>query len=252
MGFADALVLLNIRYDSEEAVKLAESVARFLTERARQASQELAEIRGCFPNWIGSLWDTNYHRPMRNAACTTIAPTGSISILASCSSGIEPIFSVVTRRRILGREFLEISPLVQRLGKKEGWLTRHVRAALLKGVPPSEIRGFPRRLAEVLVTAHEVSPEWHVRVQAAFQKHIDNAVSKTVNLPASATVADVDKVFRLAHELGCKGITVYREGSYEAQTLTAAGSAIRRPDPGCPCEPSGDGTDFEKCKLRRE
>ena len=225
MGFADALILLGIRYDSQEAVKLAETLSDFLTDAARHASQELAQIRGCFPNWTGSIWDTKYHRAMRNAACTTIAPTGSISILAGCSSGIEPLFGVATSRRVLGKEFLEISPVVQRIGDRQGWLTRRVRAALLGGVPPRDIRGIPRELAEVLVTAHEVSPEWHVRVQAAFQAHIDNAVSKTVNLPEEATVADVDNIFRLAFELGCKGITVYRDRSCGAQTLMAAGGS---------------------------
>ena len=231
MGFADALILLGLRYDSMEAVKLAETLSNFLTDAAHQTSEELAQVRGCFQNWSGSIWDTKYHRAMRNAACTTIAPTGSISILAGCSSGIEPLFGVATTRRVLGKEFLEISPVVQQIGDRQGWLTRRVRAALLEGVPPGCIRGFPRELAEVLVTAHDVSPEWHVRVQAAFQGHIDSAVSKTVNLPEDATVADVDKVFRLAYELGCKGITVYRDRSCDAQTFTAAGS-LRRTAPG--------------------
>ena len=231
MGFADALVLQGIRYDSPQAVKFAEKLASFLRQRAHQASEWLAARRGCFPNWAGSTWDTEHHRPMRNAACTTIAPTGSISILARCSSGIEPIFGVVTRRRALGKEFVEVHPLVERLGRHQGWLTARVRAALLDGTPASRIRGFPKRLAELLVTAHEVAPQWHVRVQAAFQQYVDSAVSKTVNLPAEATVADVDKTFRLAYELGCKGITVFRDRSCDAQTFTAAGS-LRSTAPG--------------------
>jgi len=226
MGFADALLLMGIRYDSDNAVKFAEKVSRFLTDTAHEASEELARTRGTFPNWEGSIWDTQYHRPMRNAACTTIAPTGSISLIAGCSSGIEPVFSFVTNRRAFGdKEFLETHPLVERLGKQEGWLDKRVAAALLEGVPPGEIPGFPEQLAEVLITACEVAPRWHVRVQAAFQKHIDSAVSKTVNLPADASPEDVDKVFRLAYELGCKGITVYREGSYEDQALSGPGAA---------------------------
>jgi ribonucleoside-diphosphate reductase alpha chain len=221
MGFADALAPLGVPYNSPEAVSLAGEVGRFLRLHAHQASESLAANRGCFPNWAGSTWDTEHHRPMRNATCTTIAPTGSISILARCSSGIEPIFGVVSRRRALGREFVEVHPLVERLGRQQGWLTARVRAALLEGLPPKGIQGFPRELAELLITAHEVSPEWHVRVQAAFQKHIDNAVSKTVNLRADATVAEVDRTFRLAHELGCKGITVYRDDSQPNQTLSA-------------------------------
>jgi len=221
MGIADALVMIGIRYNSKEAVDLADRLAGFLAEKAHDASQQLAESRGRFPNWAGSLWDTTHHRPMRNASCTTIAPTGSISIIAGCSSGIEPFFSIVTKRRALGREFLQVNPLVERLGIRQGWLDKWVRAALLDGQPPQEIRRFPRRLAELLVTSAEVSLEWHVKVQAAFQNHIDSAVSKTVNLRGDATVAEVDRTFRLAYELGCKGITVYRDDSQPNQTLSA-------------------------------
>jgi len=228
MGFADALVLLGIRYDSDEAVAFAEKTARFITRTSHEASGTLAEARGSFPNWAGSIWDTEHHRAMRNATCTTIAPTGSISILAGCSSGIEPIFSLVTKRRALDdEEFLEIHPLIEQLGKNDGWMTNRVRASLLGGAAPDEIRRFPRELAEVLVTAHEVSPQWHVRVQAAFQKHVDNAVSKTVNLPNDTPVEDVDRIFRLAYALGCKGITAYRDGSQEDQTLSVAGRPRR-------------------------
>jgi ribonucleoside-diphosphate reductase alpha chain len=249
MGFADALVLLGIRYDSQEAVAFAEEVARFLRQHARQASESLAATRGCFPKWAGSIWDMESGRPMRNATCTTIAPTGSISILARCSSGIEPIYGLVTRRRAMDEEFVEVHPLIEWLGRQEGWLTARVMAALLEGMPADQIQGFPKRLANLLVTAHEVAPEWHVRVQSAFQQHVDNAVSKTVNLPAKATVADVNKTFRLAYELGCKGITVYRENCREQQTLTAAGSSRRSsggmdkgPAPEeCPCELGADG-----------
>ncbi len=226
MGFADALILMGLHYDSEEAVQLAEKVSRFLTDSAHKASEELARSRRTFPNWEGSTWDTEHHQPMRNAACTTIAPTGSISILAGCSSGIEPIFSLATKRRALeGDEFIEIHPLLEDLGRRHGWMNENIRSALRKGTPPSEIPGFPKDLAKVLVTAHQVAPEWHVKVQAAFQKHIDNAVSKTVNLLASATIEDVDRVFRQAYELGCKGITVYRDGSRQGQTLSAPGKA---------------------------
>ena len=236
MGFADALLLLGVRYDSDEALALAGKVSRFLTERAHEASCELAEIRGSFPNWEGSIWDTDRHRPMRNAACTTIAPTGGISILAGCSSGIEPVFAFARRRRALDdEEFIEMHPLLEDLGRHEGWLDEYVRDALLDGVPPLQIERIPGKVAEVLVTAHEVAPEWHVRIQAAFQQHIDNAVSKTVNLPAHATVADVDRVFRQAFELGCKGVTVYRDGSREGQTLSvikaAAPAEMGRPRP---------------------
>ena len=228
MGFADALLLLGIRYDTEEAVRFAERVARFLAEQAHRASEQLARSRGCFPNWPRSLWNRRCHRLMRNATCTTIAPTGSINILAGCSSGIEPIFAVAAIRRALGNEFVELHPLVAELGKHQGWMSTRVRAGLLKGGPPRKIRGFPRQLADLLVTAHEIAPAWHVKVQAAFQKHIDNAVSKTVNLPEDATKEEVDRVFRLAYELGCKGITVYRDACQEDQTLSSACGVCER------------------------
>ena len=224
MGFADALIKQGIRYNSEDAAKFAAKASRFLTDTAHEASEELAGSRGKFPNWEGSTWDTEHHRPMRNATCTTIAPTGSISILAGCSSGIEPIFSLVTKRRALdGDEFVEIHPLLEDLGQRQGWMNESIRSALLEGAPPNEIPGFPKELAEVLVTAHEVSSHWHIQIQAAFQRHIDNAVSKTVNLPANATIEEVDSIFRQANYEDCKGITVYRDGARAGQTLSATG-----------------------------
>jgi ribonucleoside-diphosphate reductase alpha chain len=225
MGFADTLVLLGIRYDNDEAVGFAEKVAQFIQEKAHEASENLAQVRGVFPNHPGSQWDTLWGRPMRNATCTTIAPTGSISLIAGCSSGIEPIYSLAVLRRALdGQEYFQVHPLIEELGRRCGWQRRRVLEALKEGLPTGEISGMPAELAQVLVTAHEVSPELHVRIQAAFQKHTDNAVSKTVNLPASATVEDVDKVFRMAFELGCKGITVYRDGSRKNQTLSGPAS----------------------------
>jgi ribonucleoside-diphosphate reductase alpha chain len=163
---------------------------------------------------------------MRNACCTTIAPTGSVSIIAGCSSGIEPIFSLSYRRRALdGCEFDQIHPLLDKLGQRDGWLTKAVRKELSEGVPASEIHGIPLALAEVAVTAHEIHPDWHVRMQAAVQGYVDNAVSKTVNLPADATIAGVDRVFRMAFKLNCKGITVYRDASRSGQTFTKAENA---------------------------
>ncbi|MHC4538772.1 MAG: vitamin B12-dependent ribonucleotide reductase [Planctomycetota bacterium] len=224
MGFADTLVLLGIRYDSKEAVQFAEKLASFIQEHAHQASEQLARSRGCFPNWKGSIWDTQHHRPMRNATCTTIAPTGTISTIAERSSGIEPIFSLTTERRILdGQKFIQLHPLVERLGTKEGWLTDRVRRLLTQGKPPHEIRKIPSQLARVLVTAHDVAPEWHIKIQAAFQKYTDNAVSKTANLPADATVGDVDRTYRLSFERDCKGTTVYRDNSRESQAIAIPG-----------------------------
>lgn len=159
---------------------------------------------------------------MRNASCTTIAPTGSLSILARCSAGIEPLFSLAYLRRALdGEEFIQVHPLLDRIGRHDGWMSRKVHEALLDGVPATQIQTIPARLAETLVTAHEIDPEWHVRMQAAFQEDVDNAISKTVNLRADATMEDVDKIFRLAFELGCKGTTVYRDGARQGQILSA-------------------------------
>ena len=223
MGFADALVLLGIRYDSDDAVNFAKQLTQFIQEQAHQTSRMLAEERGTFPNWQGSIWDTDYHTPMRNAACTTIAPTGSISIIAGCSSGIEPIFRLGYKRRALdGREFIQLHPLVERLGRQQGWLNDSTTAMLVSGTPAKDIPGVPPELAEVMVTAHEIAPEWHVRIQAAIQTYTDNAVSKTVNLPSNATVDDIDRIFQLAYDLGCKGVTVYRDHSRDNQILSAA------------------------------
>lgn len=228
MGFADTLVLLGIRYDSKEAVEFAERLASFVQDHAHQSSENLTKEKGCFPNWKGSIWETNYHRPMRNATVTTIAPTGTISTIANCTGGIEPIFSIVSKRRVLdGEEFFQLHPLIENIGCEQGWLTDRVRSQLFAGVPPREISQIPSNLASVLVTAHEVPIEWHVGIQAAFQKYTDNAVSKTVNLPSDATADDVDKVYRVAHKLGSKGITIYRDSSRENQVLTAAGKAAQ-------------------------
>ncbi len=223
MGFADCLILMSIRYDSEDAVNLASQISEFIQRRAHAASRQLAESRGVFPNWSGSVWDTRAHTSTRNASCTTIAPTGSISLIAECSGGIEPLYGLVSRRRALeGNEFVLIHPLLEKLGVSEGWMTEEVRQALFGGTHPMQIPGIPEGTARLLVTAHEVAPEWHVRMQAAFQANTDNAVSKTVNLPPQASVADVETVFRLAYELRCKGITVYRDGSRSGQTLSKA------------------------------
>ena len=223
MGFADVLVLLGMRYDSHEALEFASEVSAFLQRKAHEASQGLADEHESFPNWIGSTWYTRHKRPMRNAAVTTIAPTGSISIIAGCSSGIEPIYMLAYSRRALdGQGFIQVHPLLERIGRRDGWMTDAVRDTLLDGTPATQIEAIPKPLAEALVTAHEIAPEWHVRMQAAFQEHIDNAVSKTVNLTANASIADVDSIFRMAFELRCKGITVYRDGSRQGQTFSAA------------------------------
>jgi len=226
MGFADSLILMGIRYDSQQALDFAGQLSEFIQEHSHAASQELAETRGSFPNWEGSIWNAECHRPMRNATTTTIAPTGSISIIAGCSSGIEPIYHYACLRRGLdGQEYLQVHPLLERIGQRDGWMNDTVRSALLEGVSVRDISAIPSDMAQVLVTAHEVPPAAHVTMQAIFQKNIDNAVSKTVNLHAAASMDDVDTIFQIAFDLGCKGITVYRDGSRAGQTLSKVRAA---------------------------
>jgi ribonucleoside-diphosphate reductase alpha chain len=251
MGLADALVRRGLRYDTEEALAFAQKLSGFIQAAARSASQELATRRGRFPNWSKSVWKTDHHRPMRNASVTTIAPTGSLSVIAGTSSGIEPIYSLAYVRRALdGQEFTQVHPLLERLGEHDGWLSPDVRKVLFEGVKPEEIEAIPRSLARTLVTALNVSPEWHVRMQAAIQENVDSAVSKTVNLPATAAVEDVDRVYRLAFRLGCKGITVYRDGSRTGQTLSTAGQGSAPSSGGTSPRPRNRVTSGKTAKFR--
>jgi len=233
MGFADTLILLGIRYNSKEAVKFAGKLAAFIQKHAHQASEELAKKRGCFPNWKNSVWDTKHNRPMRNAAVTTIAPTGSISRIANCSSAIEPVFKIAKNKVQNEQKFIQLHALIEELGTKEKWLSDNVRNLLSQGVLPKNIPQIPSRISHGLVTAHEIAPEWHVRIQAAFQEYTDNAVSKTINLLSDATAEDVDAAFRLTYELGCKGTTVYRDASRvdEEQMLSAYEKLTQTPRP---------------------
>ena len=219
MGFADMLIKLGIPYDSEEALKLAEKLMQFVTEEARKKSVELGEERGSFPNFDKSVWKNKYHG-VRNATITTIAPTGSISIIAGCSSGIEPLFAISFMRNVLdGSRLFEINPLFEMTAKERGFYSAELLEEIARTGSVQGIEGVPEDAKRVFVTALDIQPEWHVRMQAAFQKYTDNAVSKTVNLPQDATVEDVEKVFWLAYKLRCKGITVYRYGSKPEQVL---------------------------------
>lgn len=218
MGFADMLVRLGISYYSEEALKVAAEVMHFIALEARRASMDLATRRGPFPNYPESVW-AKRNLPVRNATLLSIAPTGSISIIASCSSGIEPLFALAFRRYVLEHtELLEVHPLLEemfdRFGIKEEVRRRVLEQGTMEGIPE-----IPEALHRLFLTALEIPPEFHVRVQATFQQYVDNAVSKTINLPPSATPQDVFRVYLLAHELGCKGITVYRYESRPKQVL---------------------------------
>ncbi len=235
MGFADALVRLGVPYDSDAAVEVAERLMGFITAEARKASQALAGSRGSFPDFARSVWPQRGVPALRNATCTTVAPTGSISILAGCSSGIEPLFALSYVREIMeGTTLVEENPLFRHAAAERGFdgddlFTQIARRGSCRGldaVPDDVQRLFP--------TAFDITPECHVRLQAAFQKHTDNAVSKTCNLPGPATPSDVRDVYELAYRLRCKGITVYRYGSRGSQVLSLDPETCARcPDPGC-------------------
>jgi len=219
MGFADMLIKLRVRYDSEEGLTLAEQIMRFIDEEAHKKSEEIAERRGSFPNFEKSIWADKY-KAMRNATVTTVAPTGSISIIAGCSSGIEPIFAVSFVRKVLGGTTLfEVNPLFEAIAKERGFYDATLLEEVARTGSIQMIDRIPEDVRRIFVTALDISPEWHVRMQAAFQKYADNAVSKTVNMPHEATVEDVRRVFELAWKLKCKGVTVFRYGSKPEQVL---------------------------------
>lgn len=219
MGFADMLILMGVPYDSKKAVEIGEAVAKFVSDEAGRASEQLGLRRGSFPNFKKSIWKERY-AARRNATTTTIAPTGTISIIAGCSSGIEPVFAVAFMRHVLdGARLFELHPIFEKVSKERGFyssdaLEKIVRHGSLRGV-----KGVPVDVRRTFVTAHEIAPEWHVKMQSVFQKHTENAVSKTVNLPEDAGLSDVEEVFMLAHVLHCKGVTVYRYGSKSEQVL---------------------------------
>ncbi|MCL0098463.1 vitamin B12-dependent ribonucleotide reductase [Dehalococcoidia bacterium] len=220
MGFADMLMRLGIPYDSEEALKTGKSIMEFIEKEATAASVELAKERGVFPAFEGSIYDKRKAPRVRNATRTTIAPTGTLSIIANCSSGIEPLFALSYSRNILdGDKLVEVNPLFEEIAKKEGILSDELMKALAEQGKVRGIEGIPEWIQQVFVTSHDISPEWHVRMQAAFQRHTNNAVSKTINFPHEATREDVARAYMLAYKEGCKGITIYRDRSREAQVL---------------------------------
>jgi ribonucleoside-diphosphate reductase alpha chain len=227
MGFADALIDLRIPYDSEAALDFAHGVAARLAARAGEASQRLASARGPYPAFARSRAAEAGEPPTRNATRIAIAPTGTLSLIAGCSSGIEPLFAVAYERHVLdGRTLVEVNPRFEALAVRQGLWTPDLRATVLESgrVRPSE--ALPSAIRSLFPTAHEISAAQHVRVQAAFQAHVDNAVSKTINLSADATVTDVMKAYRSAFEWGCKGITVYRHGARPDQVLTRIGPGV--------------------------
>ena len=219
MGFADMLIKLRIPYDSERALSVGGQLMKFVEEEAHKKSVELGEERGSFPNFDKSIWKDKYGS-MRNATVTTIAPTGSISIIAGCSSGIEPIFAISFIRNVLsGTRLFETNPLFELAAKEKGFYSAGLLEEIARTGSVQDNDGVPEDIRELFVTALDIRPEWHVKMQAAFQRYTDNAVSKTVNLPSEATVEDVKSVYELAWKLKCKGVTVFRYGSKPEQVL---------------------------------
>lgn len=223
MGWADILIRLGIPYDSEEALELANKLMAFIQEKGHAASADLAEVRGPFPNFPGSKYDRPGLRPLRNATVTTVAPTGTLSIIAGCSSGIEPIFAVAYVRNVLDDDKLvEVNPYFEEIAKRQGFYSPELMQRLASESSLRSVEEVPFEVRQLFATAHDITPEWHVRMQAAFQRHTDNAVSKTVNFPEHATQEEVRRVFWLAYTEGCKGVTIYRDGSRKKQVLSVS------------------------------
>jgi ribonucleoside-diphosphate reductase alpha chain len=218
-------VLLGIRYGSAPSFKTAEKVMSFIRKTAREASEELAGEKGQFPNFKGSIYDVPGRKPMRNATLTTIAPTGTLSIIANCSSGIEPIFALAYKRLILNSELYEINPLLMSMAKEQGFYSEEMKDHM---VDKGTLRGFkevPRKVKSIFKTAHEIPYEQHIEMQAVFQKYTDNAVSKTINMPHRAKVEDVANAYLMAYDRGCKGITIFRYGTAKIGTMVKISDA---------------------------
>ncbi|MSQ24246.1 MAG: adenosylcobalamin-dependent ribonucleoside-diphosphate reductase [Chloroflexi bacterium] len=223
MGWSDLLVLLAIPYDSEEAIELGEEMMRFINTTAHDQSERLAEVRGPFPNWSESIYRNG--KPIRNATVTTIAPTGTISIIAGCSSGIEPLFALVFDRRgsLDGKLSLETNPMFVEIAQREGFWTEELARQVRSTGTARNVAAIPEKWQRIFGTAHDIALEWHVRMQAAWQKDTDNAVSKTINLAHDASVEDVARAYLMAYETGCNGITVYRDGCKEGVLHVGSG-----------------------------
>ncbi len=221
MGFADMLIMLGIPYDSEDALKTAEEIMSFFQAVSRDASFQLAKERGTFPNFSKSIYYHSGSLPLRNATATTIAPTGTLSIIAGCSSGIEPLYAISLVKNVLGDVKLsETNPLFKKMASERGIYNEKLVSAISSTESIKDIPSIPQDMKELFVTAFDIPPVWHLRVQAAFQKYVDNAVSKTINLPHTATKKDIEEAYLEAYRLGCKGVTVFRSGSRKKQVLS--------------------------------
>ncbi|OGE78697.1 ribonucleoside-diphosphate reductase, adenosylcobalamin-dependent [Candidatus Daviesbacteria bacterium RIFCSPLOWO2_02_FULL_41_8] len=255
MGFADMLFKLKVPYNSDEALELARQIMKFINEEGHLESEELAKFRGPFPNWINSIYADRRSgafknrsvspayvggRPIRNSTITTIAPTGTISIIGDCSSGIEPVFALayIHRAKAKGDEYRVLTIANQTftdIAKREGFYSDGLAAKVLEHGSVAGVAGVPEEWQKVFITAQEIDPVWHVKMQAAFQAHTDNGVSKTINLPNSATRDDVAMAYKMAYDTGCSGITIYRDGSKGTQVLNVSSSLSQtKEDPAAP------------------
>ena len=223
MGFAEMLIKLSVAYNSEEAIELAEKIISFIQEESRRESHSLALRRGSFPNFSNSIYLDG--PSLRNATLTTIAPTGTLSILADTSSGIEPVFAISYYREVMDKtKLVEVNKLFEDIARERGFYSEELMQKIAEKGTLHDIDEVPEDVKRIFVTAHDITPIWHIRMQAAFQKYTDNAVSKTVNFPHNATPDDVREVYLLAYKMGCKGVTIYRDGSREEQVLYIARS----------------------------
>jgi len=227
MGLAHFFIRLGIPYNTQKALEVVRGLMSFIQYQARERSIELVEERGAFPNYKGSIYDRPGGMRMRNATVTTIAPTGTLSLLANCSSGIEPLFAIqYTRRALEGMEFQMTDPLFTELGEKEGFLSPEVMQSIAKGASLQDIPQIPQHIKELFVTTFEIPPVWHIKIQASFQEFTDNAVSKTINFPRDASKEEVREAFLLAYQERCKGITIYRSGSKGGQVLACGSKQV--------------------------
>lgn len=220
MGFAEMLIKLGICYDSQKAVSTADELMTFIRNAVYRSSEQLATERGPFPAYKGSIFDDEGHRPMRNASCITFTNTGTTSIIANTSVGIHPIYSLAMVRNILdGTRLLDINYQFEKVAKEQGFFNSQLIERLIAGKSARNCQEIPEDYRKLLVTARDIEPEWCIRMQAAFQKHTDNAISQTVNFPKEATVDDMAELFLKAHELGLMGVTAYRDASRDLQVL---------------------------------
>ncbi len=219
MGFADALIKLGVKYDSEEGLEMAEKLLSFIKESAYEKSSELAEKRGACPAWESSEYQ-KAGRKMRNMSCLSISPTGTISLLANASSGCEPLFAISYQRNLLGdKELIYLNPDFERTAKEKGFYSPQLIREISKAGNIQDFKEIPKSVRDLFVTAQEISPEWHVKMQATLQKNVDNSISKTINFPRTASIKDVENAYLLAWKAKCKGITIYRDGSHEDQVI---------------------------------